>query len=82
VEKDWALSFIIPGAIIATVGVIFFFTLVVRPEDVGLELDEYVPVIVHSFQKTFCDQHRHQDVTRTLDDYIIRPRDGLELHLA
>ncbi len=43
VETDWGLSFFVPGAIIASLGIVLFFTLVVRPEDVNLDLDEYSP---------------------------------------
>ncbi|CAL8068469.1 unnamed protein product [Calicophoron daubneyi] len=36
VESDWALSFIVPGLIIAIVGVLVFFFMVPYPEEVGI----------------------------------------------
>ncbi|XP_049824711.1 glucose-6-phosphate exchanger SLC37A2 isoform X2 [Aethina tumida] len=48
VETDWAYSFIVPGAVIALVGLILFLFLVVNPGDVGLlretaNLSDYRP---------------------------------------
>nr|CAI5817052.1 unnamed protein product [Callosobruchus analis] len=36
VEKDWALSFMIPGLYIGVVGFVIFLFLVTNPSDVGL----------------------------------------------
>ncbi|XP_006819727.1 glucose-6-phosphate exchanger SLC37A2-like [Saccoglossus kowalevskii] len=41
VDTAWGLSFIIPGIIIASMGVITFFFLVVHPADVGCSLPEH-----------------------------------------
>ena len=40
VNDNWALSFVVPGLIIMSVGFIFWFTLVPKPELVGLNEDE------------------------------------------
>lgn len=37
VEGNWAYSFIVPGAIMAFVGILLFCFLVVHPEDVGCQ---------------------------------------------
>lgn len=36
-EKNWAYSFIVPGVIMAAVGILILAFLVVHPEDVGCQ---------------------------------------------
>ena len=40
VEQSWGLSFIVPGSIIAGLGMVLFLVLVPKPEIVGLEVPE------------------------------------------
>ncbi len=49
VDINWGLSFIVPGFIITTVGAFFWFTLVTKPEDVGLSLD--AATVMHFYLK-------------------------------
>ena len=38
-DTSWGLSFIVPGLITALVGVLNWFVLVPKPEDVGLDVN-------------------------------------------
>ncbi|CAH1797625.1 unnamed protein product [Owenia fusiformis] len=40
VNDNWGLSFIVPGIIISTMGIVVFFFLVPKPEDIGCDLPD------------------------------------------
>jgi OPA family glycerol-3-phosphate transporter-like MFS transporter 1/2 len=39
VNDDWGLSFMVPGILIAAGGILVFLFMIVRPEDVGIDLE-------------------------------------------
>ena len=43
VDKDWAMSFIVPGLIIACMGLVVWFWMPVKPSDLGFDQQELIP---------------------------------------
>ncbi|XP_059096435.1 glucose-6-phosphate exchanger SLC37A2-like isoform X2 [Tigriopus californicus] len=76
VETDWAMSFILPGMIIGSVGFIFWFILVPKPEYVGLDVDSSrnyagltsVPTSGPGSDTAYHEQPRSGETTPLLGD--------------
>ena len=52
-DYSWGLSFIVPGTIIAVMGITFWLFLVPKPDLIGLQLDQFeekVLLIIAHFQ--------------------------------
>ncbi|XP_028839336.1 glucose-6-phosphate exchanger SLC37A2 [Denticeps clupeoides] len=67
VSSAWGLSFIVPGVIIATMGVLCFFFLVERPEDVNCSLPQHhdcveqEPLLRNSSNQEIFSSPQHGD---------------------